>query len=648
MKTSIATVCLAGDLREKLAAIAAAGFDGIEIFEQDFIAFERGAEDVARMAADHGLEITLFQPFRDFEGLPEPLRARAFDRAERKFDLMARMGCDLVLVCSSCHPEALGGIDRMADDFAELGARAAARGLRVGFEALAWGRHVNDHRDAWEVVRRADHPSVGLIVDSFHTLGRGIDPDTIRRIPGDRIFFVQLADAPRIDMDLLYWSRHFRCMPGEGDLDVAGFMRAVAATGYAGPLSLEVFNDQFRGGSPGAIAVDGRRSLLHLMDQVARTEPEIAIAPPPMPPRIRAEGVSFVEFAADEREAAALGRLLRAMGFARVGRHVSKAVDLWRQGEARVVVNTDRDGFAGSAHVAHGLNVCDLGLAVQDAAATVARAEALGAATFAQAVGPGELDIPAIRGVGGGVLHFIDRGAGLARVWETEFRPLPDPAEDDAPARPAGLTRVDHVAQTMNYEEMLTWSLFYLSLFEVEKQPMVDVVDPGGLVRSQAIEARDGALRLTLNGAETHRTFAGRFVADSFGSSVQHVAFACPDLLAAAEALAANGFRPLPIPGNYYDDLAARFALPEDYVARLRAANILYDQDAGGRFLQLYSRPFGDGIFFEIVERQGAYAGYGGPNAPYRVAAQARLMGPPGLPRDARTRLDPGPERGPD
>ncbi len=101
-------------------------------------------------------------------------------------------------------------------------ARAAKRGLRVGFEALAWGKHVQDHRDAWEVVRRADHPNVGLILDSFHTLARKIDPDTIRNIPGDRIFFVQLADAPQIEMDLLYWSRHFRNMPGEGDLDVHG------------------------------------------------------------------------------------------------------------------------------------------------------------------------------------------------------------------------------------------------------------------------------------------------------------------------------------------------------------------------------------------------------------------------------------------
>ena len=97
--------------------------------------------------------------------------------------------------------------------------------MRVGYEALAWGRHVNDHRDAWEIVRRADHPAIGLILDSFHTLARGIDLDSIRAIPGDRIFIVQLADAPQIDMDLLYWSRHFRNMPGEGDLPSASSCR---------------------------------------------------------------------------------------------------------------------------------------------------------------------------------------------------------------------------------------------------------------------------------------------------------------------------------------------------------------------------------------------------------------------------------------
>jgi len=628
MKTSIATVCIAGDLREKLAAIAAARFDGIEIFEQDFITFDASPRDVGAMVRDHGLEISLFQPFRDFEGFPEPERTRAFDRIERKFDLMQELGSDLILVCSSVHPKALGGIDRMAHDFAELGERAQKRGLRVGYEALAWGKHVNDHRDAWEVVRRANHPNIGLILDSFHTLGRKIDPDTIRAIPGDKIFFVQLADAPMIEMDLLYWSRHFRNMPGEGDLDVTGFMRAVAATGYNGPVSLEVFNDQFRGGSPRAIALDGYRSLVFLMDEVKRAEPDIAIDVPELPPRIKAEGVAFVEFAANEEEAAALRGLLKSLGFQLAGTHISKQVEVWQQGEIRIVVNTDPEGFAHTAHIAHGLNICDVGLSVEDAQATVDRAAALGAPPFQQPVGPGELEIPAIRGVGGGLLHLIDRRSDLADVWKIEFE------EVDEPPRPgAGLTRIDHIAQTMNYEEMLTWSLFYLSLFETRKLATVDVVDPGGLVRSQAIESLDGALRVTLNGADTHRTFAGRFIADSFGSSVQHVAFATDDIFATATALRAGGFEALPMPENYYDDLAARFGLDEALVKKLRQADILYDEDAEGAYFQIYSRSFGDGIFLEIVQRDGNYRGFGAPNAPFRIATQRRLMPVTGMPR---------------
>jgi 4-hydroxyphenylpyruvate dioxygenase len=165
------------------------------------------------------------------------------------------------------------------------------------------------------------------------------------------------------------------------------------------------------------------------------------------------------------------------------------------------------------------------------------------------------------------------------------------------------------------------------------KTPMVDVVDPDGLVRSQAIAAPDGAFRITLNGAETHRTMAGSFLADSFGASVQHIALATDDLLATADALAGLGFAALQISSNYYADLAARFDLAPGLLDRLQAANILYDEDQDGAFLQLYSRPFAGGIFFELVERKGGYQGYGGPNAPFRIAAQKRLMRPKGMPK---------------
>ncbi|SDY10108.1 bifunctional sugar phosphate isomerase/epimerase/4-hydroxyphenylpyruvate dioxygenase family protein [Citreimonas salinaria] len=626
MKTSIATVSISGSLPEKLDAIAKAGFDGIEIFEQDFIAHDGPPREVGAMIRERGLEITLFQPFRDFEGLPGDLRRKAFDRAERKFDLMQELGTDLVLVCSSVHPASLGGIDRAADDFAELGERAGARGLRVGFEALAWGRHIHDHRDAWEVVRRADHRSVGLILDSFHSLARKIDSDTIRSIPGDRIFFVQLADAPLIEMDLLYWSRHFRNMPGEGDLDVTGFMRAVAATGYAGPASLEIFNDQFRGGSPLTVARDGYRSLIALADDVRRAEPETSVDLPDFPARAEVRGVSFVEFATRGEEQAQLEALLSSLGFTRRGRHIAKRLTLWQQGDIRIVLNAETTGHAGAAFNARGTSVCDLGISVGDASGALARATALGAEPFHQPLGPGELDIPAIRGLRGSVLHFLDTASGLDDVWQVEF-------ETEAAATvDAGLNAIDHIAQTMNYDEMLSWSLFWTTLLAMDKAPMVDVIDPDGLVRSQALAASDGALRLTLNGAESHRTLAGGFLVENLGAAVQHIAFATDDIFATAKALRGLGFDPLPIPANYYDDLAARFDLAPDLLDSLRGANILYDEDAAGAFFQLYSRPFHAGLFLEIVERRGGYAGYGAPNAPFRIAAQKRLMRPKGMP----------------
>ncbi|MGF9564209.1 sugar phosphate isomerase/epimerase and 4-hydroxyphenylpyruvate domain-containing protein [Neorhizobium sp. JUb45] len=628
MKTSIATVSISGEFPEKLAAIAAAGFDGVEIFENDFLAFDGSPADVGRMVRDHGLEITLFQPFRDFEGMPEPLRSRTFDRAERKFDIMQQLGTDLVLVCSNVSPASLGGIDRAAADFHELGERAAKRGLRVGYEALAWGRHINDHRDAWEIVRRADHANIGIILDSFHTLSRKIDINSIRSIPKDKIFIVQMADAPLIDMDLLYWSRHFRNMPGEGDLPVTEFTAAVAATGYDGYLSLEIFNDQFRGGSPKAIAADGHRSLIYLGDKVRRIPEASALTVADMPDRATVKSVGFVEFSADEKDAENLTTILQTLGFRRTAEHRSKKVSLFEQGDIRLMLNTDEQGFANASFAVHGTSAYAVALIVDDAAKAYARAIALGAEPFAQAVAEGEVEIPAIRGVGGGLIYLIDDRSDLGRFAEIDFLPVADSPQ----VAPTHLRHVDHFAQTVAYDEMLTWLLFYTSIFDADKTPMVDIIDPAGVVRSQVVENGSGSLRITLNGAENRRTLAGHFIAEKFGSGIQHLAFHTDDIFATAAALKANGFRPLPISPNYYGDVEARFGLDPDLTERLKADNILYDRDDHGEYFQLYSTTFGEGFFFEIVQRSG-YRGYGAANAIFRIAALKKALRPEGVPK---------------
>ena len=219
-------------LDEKLEAIAAAGFEGVEIFENDLLSFNGTPADVRKLAERSGFRSSPSSRSAISRACRPSKRERVFARAERKFDVMQELGCDLLMVCSNVSPDSLGGIDRAAADLRELGERAASRGLRVAFEALAWGRHINDYRDAWEAVRRADHPAVGLVLDSFHILARKTDLEAIRAIPRDRIFLVQLADAPLLDMDYLSWSRHFRNFPGQGDLPVLDFMEALPATGY--------------------------------------------------------------------------------------------------------------------------------------------------------------------------------------------------------------------------------------------------------------------------------------------------------------------------------------------------------------------------------------------------------------------------------
>jgi 4-hydroxyphenylpyruvate dioxygenase len=623
MKTAIATVCLSGVLDEKLEAIAAAGFTGVEMFENDLLSFAGSTAEVRRLCADLGLDIITFQPFRDFEGMPEPQRARAFARAERKFDLMAELGCDLLLVCSNVSPEALGGVDRAAADLRELGERAAKRGLRVAFEALAWGRHVNDYRDAWEIVRRADHPAVGLVLDTFHVLARNTELKAIGAIPRDRIFLVQVADAPRLDMDVLQWSRHFRNLPGQGDLPLLDFMVALQVTGYDGLISLEIFNDQFRAGSPRAVAVDGHRSLIYLLDQLRRRTGVAPAGVPALPDRARCVGIEFIEFAIDEGAAPAFERLLASLGFQRTGQHRSKAVARWQQGGINLVVNSEKAGFAHSFNITHGTSVCAMGLRVDDAAATLERARRLLDRPFHQAVGPGELEIPAVRGLGGSLIYFVDPATELGKLWEIDFDAMPVRSTEGA-----GLIAVDHVSQSMHYEEMLSWLLFYTSLLDLKKTPAQDVIDPGGVVLSQVVQTDDGSLRIVLNGSQSSHTQSARFLSEFFGSGVQHIAFMSRDIFATAAALQAAGIALLPIPENYYDDIEAKWGLAPELIARLRSGNILYDRDGEAEYLQIYTPSFEDKFFFEIVERR-SYRGFGAVNAPIRLAAQARLAPSP-------------------
>jgi 3-dehydroshikimate dehydratase len=626
MSICIATTSIPGDLPAKLKAIAAAGFESVELHDPDFTSFHGSANEVRDIVAGLGLKIALLKPFHDLEGQAE--RNIAFDRLEAKFDLMQELGTDLLLVGSARNMQQGVCREQVVDDLRDAADRAASRGLRLAYLALPWAQDVTNDTVANELVAKVGNSSFGLALNSYFSLAGGRRPADLRGLDGPSVYHVQLSDAPRLDTDIRMLKRHFGMLPGLGRLNLSGFVKVLARAGYKGAWSIARLNEQDQDTRAEQVTRDAYRSLVTLLDDVAGSEPELGLSAPELSSRGHAKGVEFIEFATDESSHEELATVLKSLCFRMERRHVSKSVELWRQGAINIVVNSDESGFAHSAFLSHGPCVCDMGVRVVDADQTVERAKELGTQPFSQAVGTGELDIPAIRGVGGSVVHFIDEKSDLHRVWDIEFEPV----QKTAATPPAGLRRVDHVAQTMASNEMRSWALYYMTTFDMRKSEIVDVADPSGVVRSQALETPEGELRLNLNGAAGHRTFAGSFLADQFGAGVQHIAFLTDDILETSRTLQAAEFPRLEMSSNYYDDLRVRYGLDGDLVVDLRSGNILYERIGDTEYFQIYSQPIFNGFFFEIVERRQGYQGYGATNAPIRLAAQMRHQRAAGMP----------------
>jgi 4-hydroxyphenylpyruvate dioxygenase len=626
MHRSIATVSLSGTLPEKLEAIAAAGFDGVEIFENDLLYYDGSPREVRQMCADLGIEITLFQPFRDFEGCRRDKLARNLERAERKFDLMQELGTDLVLVCSNASADSVGDQQILVDDLRLLAERAGARNLRIGYEALAWGRHVNTYQQVWDIVRQADHPNLGVLLDSFHTLSLKGDPSAIANIPGDKIFFVQMADAPILAMDVLEWSRHFRCFPGQGEFDLANFLAPIIKSGYTGPLSLEIFNDGFRAAPPRANAADGLRSLLYLeektrkvLEQEAEPVPNLDILFSP-PEASTYDGIEFLEFAVDEALGAKLGNWIKGLGFTQVGEHRSKAVALYRQGDINLILNSEPYSFAHSFFEAHGPSLCATAIRVKDSAKSLQRAIDYRGQPYRGLVGPNERHLAAVRAPDGSLIYLVDQDADGRTIYETDFSLKPAPATS-----PVGLKRIDHMAMALPPDSLDSWVLFYKSLLDFKADDEVVLPDPYGLVKSRAIRSRCSSIRLPLNVSENRNTAISHALSTYRGSGVHHIAFDCDDIFAAVSKAKEAGVALLDIPLNYYDDLAARFDFDDEFLSELAYYNVLYDRDAnGGELFHVYTEPFEERFFFEILQRRGDYAGYGAANVAVRLAAMAK------------------------
>ncbi|MEU5832294.1 TIM barrel protein [Streptomyces diacarni] len=607
MRTSIATVCLSGTLEEKMLACAKAGFDGIEIFEQDLLVSPMSPEEVKAMAARLGLSLDLFQPFRDFEGVTEMQLQANLHRAEAKFQLMNRLGMDLMLLCSNVATASIDDDELFVQQLRQLSDLAAKYGVRIAYEALAWGKYVNTYQRSWQIVQRVDRQNVGLCLDSFHILSRGDDPAQIAQIPGEKIFFVQLADAPVLSMDILSWSRHYRLFPGQGGFALDDFMVQLVRSGYAGIVSLEIFNDVFRQSNVERTAIDGLRSLKWLQSKTAALLPagdqHTDLALDALPGAQEATAFDFAEIRTEDPEHVA--GMLAQLGFSFKGQHRRKPVQLWCSGEARIIINSQRSRGVEAA-------VSGFGVQVPNPVAGGARGAALLATKVPRQQTHNEQDLPGFLAPDDTEVFFSSRSN--TRNWESEFSDA-GPAAPEA-GQPA-IAGIDHINLAQPWQSFDESVLFYSSVLNLAMLPGTEVPSPMGLVRSQVLRTADSSVRLALNivpqglekAIERHHEYP------------EHVALRTGDIVELARAARSRGMEFLPVPANYYQDLAARFDLDGQLLATLQKLNLLYDRDEQGEFLHFYTKTIGN-MFFEVVERRAGYDGYGAPNAPVRLAAQ--------------------------
>ncbi|MEJ1181207.1 MULTISPECIES: bifunctional sugar phosphate isomerase/epimerase/4-hydroxyphenylpyruvate dioxygenase family protein [unclassified Pseudarthrobacter] len=638
MRTGIATVCLSGTLMEKMQACAIAGFDGIEIFEQDLVTSPLTPEDVRKMAADLGLTLDLYQPFRDFDSVSEDLLAANLRRADAKFRLMDRLGMDTVLVCSNVATASIDSDDLRTEQLGLLADLAGQHGVKVAYEALAWGKYVSDYEHAHRLVEAVDHPNLGTCLDSFHILSRDWDTAPIEAFNPDKIFFVQVADAPKLSMDVLSWSRHYRVFPGEGQFELAKFMGHVVRAGYAGPVSLEIFNDVFRQSDVERTAVDGMRSLIWLEEQSAKwldanapvlsstaTGGEAGTQAPirrryPMelatlPQVAEPAGYNFAEVKA--ADTAGLETLLGQLGFEFNGRHRTKDVQLWTMGHARVIINEAGPGSGDDSPA-----IAALGFDVDSPVIASARAQQLKAPAVPRKSQANEEVFQGFAAPDSTEIFLCQGSPDGTAAWTSEF------GEGLEVPTAAATAVIDHVNLAQPWQHFDEAVLFYTSALALAPQPFAEVPSPTGLVRSQVMLTESRAVRLVLNLAPLMQQDGASDALDSDSGRTgtrrtyqEHIAFAVDDLVATARDCKARGLEFLEIPANYYEDLDARFGLAPEFLATLQELNLLYDRDADGEFLHFYTATVGS-VFFEMVERRGSYDGYGAPNAPVRHAVQ--------------------------
>ncbi len=311
------------------------------------------------------------------------------------------------------------------------------------------------------------------------------------------------------------------------------------------------------------------------------------------------DGFEFVEYTAPDP--VLLRRLFTRMGFPVTGRHRSKNVTLHRQGDIHFIINAAPAGFGQRFAREHGPSACAMGFRVRDAAAALRRAVELGATPVETQVGPMELRIPAIEGIGGSLIYLVDR-YGDRTIYDVDFVPVSDPAA----VRPAGLTVIDHLTHNVSRGNMDKWAGFYERLFNFREIRYFDIEGKKTGLFSRAMTSPCGRIRIPINESQDDRSQIEEYIREYHGEGIQHIALFTDDIYTTVDALRANGVEFQDTPDTYYEGVTARVNGHRESLERMRERSILIDGSAeDGILLQIFTKNVIGPIFFEIIQRKG-------------------------------------------
>ncbi|MFQ5937061.1 MAG: 4-hydroxyphenylpyruvate dioxygenase [Acidiferrobacterales bacterium] len=314
------------------------------------------------------------------------------------------------------------------------------------------------------------------------------------------------------------------------------------------------------------------------------------------------DGFEFIEYTAPDTRL--LEKLFQNMGFVPVARHRSKDVVLYQQGDINFIINHESQSFAQAFAKVHGPSVCAFGIRVKDAAYAYQRAIDLGAEPYEGRVGPMELNIPAIRGIGHSLIYLIDR-YGDRSIYDVDFVPL-----EHVPGRPhgVGLTYVDHLTHNVHKGRMDQWARFYERLFNFREIRYFDIHGKTTGLHSRAMTSPCNKIRIPVNEPTDAKSQIQEYLEAYRGEGIQHIALATDDIFASVETLRKNAVQFMDTPDTYYETIDKRVPGHGEDLERLRRNRILIDGAPGkglGLLLQIFTETVIGPIFFEIIQRKG-------------------------------------------